>query len=289
MASIEVKKTVRIFVNERPRDVPTGSTVDAVRGEVKPEADLVIVNGFPAEGGTVLREGDRIALIRRGEIPGQEEMEALMTARHTPGVHACMKSASVGIAGLGGLGSVVALALGRVGAGKLVLADFDVVEPSNLNRQQYWMEDIGLPKTEAMTRLLRSVNPYTDVITHRVILDETNLPRVFKGVDVLVECLDRPEAKAMLIRAATRSLPEVFVVGASGVAGYGESNSIKTIRLGDRVYMVGDMVSAAEPGRGLMAPRVGIAAHHQANLAVSLLMKKAGIDQGVSLPSSTQL
>jgi len=222
-----------------------------------------------------------VVLIRRGEVPSRGELEALMAARHTPGVHERMRSARVGVAGLGGLGSVVATALARVGVGELVLVDFDVVEPSNLNRQHYRIEDIGRPKTEAMVGQLASVNPCVRVIAHRVVLDEKNLFEIFEGVDVLVECLDRPEAKVMLIQAAAECLPNAFVVGASGVAGYGESNLIQTRRLGNRVYMVGDLISAAEPGRGLMAPRVGIAAHHQANLVVSLLM---GVGAGEDLP-----
>lgn len=289
MASMEGQKTIRVFVNEQPREMPPGITAGEVRDRVKPGADLIIVNGFPVEPENPLCDGDRAVLIRRGETPRREEMEALMTARHTPGVHERMKSARVGIAGLGGLGSVVAPALARVGVGELVLADFDVVEPSNLNRQQYRVEDLGLPKTEAMAGQLRSVNPYTRVITHRVVLDERNLPGIFSGVEVLVECLDRAEAKAMLIRTAAESLPETFIVGASGVAGYGESNSIQTVRLGDRVFMVGDMISAAEPGRGLMAPRVGIAANHQANLVMSLLMEGADPGQGASSSNSIHL
>jgi sulfur carrier protein ThiS adenylyltransferase len=70
-------------------------------------------------------------------------------------------------------------------------------------------------------------------------------------------------------------LPEAFVIGASGLAGYGDSDEIHTRRLGEKVFIVGDLMMAAQPGRGLMAPRVGIAANHQANLVVSLLMDPA--------------
>ncbi len=266
---------MHILVNEASRTVEDGATAGRVRDEVKPEADLIIVNGFPSEPDAPLRDGDRVVLIRRGEVPGEEELEALMSARHTPGVHERVRCARVGVAGLGGLGSAAALALARVGVGELILTDFDVVEPSNLNRQHYRVEDIGLAKTEAMVRQLASVNPCVRVVTHRVVLNEHNLGEVFEGVDVLLECLDRAEAKAMLIRGAAEALPDVYLIGASGVAGYGDSNRIQTLRLGDRVFMVGDLVSAAEPGRGLMAPRVGIAALHQANLAVALIVEGA--------------
>lgn len=283
------EKTIRIIVNERPLNIWSGCKAGEVREQVRQDADLIIVNGFPVREDEPIQEGDQVVLIRRGEVPQREELEALMAARHTPGVHGRMKSARVGIAGLGGLGSVVAQSLARVGVGELVLVDFDVVEPSNLNRQYYRVEDIGLAKTEAMFRQLRSVNPYTSVITHHVVLDEKNIPGIFSGVEILVECLDRAEAKAMLIRTASEHLPGTFIVGASGVAGYGESNKIQTLRLGARVFMVGDMVSGAEPGRGLMAPRVGIAANHQANLVVSLLMGGDGPVHEASSSSSTSL
>jgi sulfur carrier protein ThiS adenylyltransferase len=178
----------------------------------------------------------------------------------------------VGIAGLGGLGSAVTIALARVGIGTLILVDFDLVEPSNLNRQHYSVGHIGLAKTEAMTRILQDINPYLNVISYKVILDRNNIPQLFQNTDIVVECFDHPEAKVMIMQAVAEALPNTNMIGASGMAGYGDSNSIQTMKLGEKIYMVGDFVTAAEPGRGLMAPRVGIAAHHQANLVVSLLM-----------------
>ncbi len=264
---------IGIYVNERPMSVEQGATVGELRDRVKPGADVLVVNGFPSESETVIRERDKVVLIKRGERPSRRELEILMAARHTPGVHERMREARVGVAGLGGLGSSVVIALARMGVGELVVADFDVVEPSNLNRQQYTVDDIGMPKTEAMSRQVAVINPCVRLEAHRVVLEPGNIPEVFSGVEVLVECLDRAEAKAMFIRAASQGLPGTFLVGASGVAGYGDGNSIRTVRLGDQVFMTGDMVSAAQPGRGLMAPRVGIAAHHQADMVVSLLME----------------
>ena len=115
-----------------------------------------------------LREGDRVVFIRRGEVPSADELEGLMVSRHTPGVHAKVKAATVGIAGLGGLGSAIAVALARTGVGCLVLADFDVVEPSNLNRQQYFVDQIGMYKTEALAENLARINPHVRVVTHAV-------------------------------------------------------------------------------------------------------------------------
>lgn len=209
-----------------------------------------------------------------------------MAARHTPGVHERMKKATIGIAGLGGLGSAVSIALARMGIGTLILVDFDIVEPSNLNRQQYFIDQIGMAKTEALSKTLTDINPFVKVVVHDVELSRENIPRVFKTADVVLECFDRAEDKAIILETVAESLPDVYVIGVSGIAGIGDSNSIQTRRIGERIFIVGDMKKAAEPGQGLMAPRVGIAAHHQANLVVSLLV---GPDKAISqIPDMTE-
>ena len=183
-----------------------------------------------------------------------------------------MKRSVVGIAGLGGLGSNVAVSLARMGVGRLILADFDVVEPTNLNRQQYSIDHIGRAKTDAMSEIIGTINRYLTIALHQVELNRDNIPQVFGDAQVIVECFDRAEAKAMILQAVPELLPDAYIIGASGLAGYGDSNSIQTMKLGERVFIVGDLTTAAEPGRGLMAPRVAIAAGHQANLVVEILM-----------------
>jgi sulfur carrier protein ThiS adenylyltransferase len=195
-----------------------------------------------------------------------------MLARHTPGVHAVLKQSCVGIAGLGGLGSAAAIALARLGVGRLILADFDVVEPSNLNRQQYFADQIGLPKTEALAANLARINPYAKTATHQVRLTPENIPKVFADAQVLVEAFDAADQKAMLVETALRELPQVTVVAATGLAGHAPGNTIRTRRMGARLILVGDLETGAQPGTGLMAPRVGIAAHHQANAVLRLLL-----------------
>ncbi|MDW7712613.1 MAG: sulfur carrier protein ThiS adenylyltransferase ThiF [Deferrisomatales bacterium] len=263
---------MRVRVNERDLELPEGAAVEAARRAVKPDADVWIRNGFPTPLEAALSEGDEVVLIRRGEVPRPEELEALLASRHTPGVHRRVKAATVGVAGLGGLGSQVAIALARTGIGTLVLADFDVVEPSNLNRQQYFVDQLGQPKTRALADTLRRINPYVRVTCHTVRLTPDNLPRLFAGCRVLVEAFDRADQKAMLVETALRHLPETWVVAASGLAGYGEADAIRTHRLAPRLFVVGDLEAEARPGTGLMAPRVGVAAHSQANLALRLVL-----------------
>jgi sulfur carrier protein ThiS adenylyltransferase len=263
---------MRLIVNEIEQDAPAGSSVGMLRDRLKPDADVLIVNGFPAEPGQSLHDGDRLVLIRRGEVPAAGELDALLTARHTPGVHARVKSATVGIAGVGGLGSAVAIALARTGVGRLIIADFDLVEPSNLNRQQYFLDQLGLPKVYALRDTLARINPHVHVAACHLRLVPGNIAEVFGTVDVLVEAFDRADQKAMLVETFAARFAERPVVTGSGMAGYAPSNSVVTRRHGRNILVCGDGSTAAAPGVGLMAPRVGIAAHHQANAVLRLLL-----------------
>ena len=267
---------MRIQINERETEVEAGARLFAIRDRFKPDADVVICNGAALRDDCPLTEGDRVVLIRRGERPRAYEMEALLMARHTPGVHAKVRGAVVGIAGLGGLGSAVAVALARVGVGRLELADFDVVEPSNLNRQQYYVRQIGVPKTEALAEHLREINPFVSLGLHQVRLTAANVAGIFARVAVLVEAFDMPDAKTDLVDGFSRAYPERPIVMASGLAGYGPGNALRVHKVGTHLYVVGDLETAARPGTGLMAPRVGIAAHMQANVVLRLLLGEEG-------------
>jgi len=261
-----------LLVNEIPYEFRDGLRLIDVAEEIKPEADLFILNGYPASSSVILQDGDSCWLILKGEKPTADELERLLYARHSPGVHDKVKNSSVGIMGLGGLGSLVAVALARVGVGHLLLADFDVVEPSNLNRQQYFIDQIGEKKTEAMKDNLARINPYLSIESIDGILTEDSIPALFKDVDVLAECFDGAAMKATALRCALGPLKEKGFVGASGMAGFEDNNMICTRKIRERVYLVGDGETEARVGRGLMAPRVGVAAHHQANQILRLLL-----------------
>ncbi len=268
----EERDSIRVKVNEREVLVPCETTLFQLKDQFKPDADLMIYNGFPIGFDQAVRFGDEIVLIKKGEQPSPEEIECLMMARHTPGVHLKIKDSIVGIAGLGGLGSSVAMALARVGIGTLILADFDIVEPSNLNRQQYFIDQIGMPKVEALREILSRVNPCIKMELCREKISRENVQRIFRTAQIIVEALDRADQKAMLINAVSEKMPEKHIVAASGVAGYGDNNEIQTLRFSSKIFIIGDQKTAAEPGVGLMAPRVGVAAHHQANLVLRILL-----------------
>ncbi len=267
---------ITIKVNEKPCRVASKLGLMDLKAKVKPDADVIVYNGFPVTENIQLKNGDSVVLFKKGESPSEEELEVLMMARHTPGVHEKVRKGRVGIAGLGGLGSQIAFALARVGVGTLVLVDHDVVEPSNLNRQQYFIDQLGMSKVDALRENLTRINPYVTLVTHNLILDTENVGPVFSEVDIVVEAFDRAEMKAMLINTVSQLYPDKYIVAASGLAGYEDSNTIKTTRFSSRIFIVGDQKTAARPGMGLMAPRVGVAAHHQANIVLRILLGKEG-------------
>ena len=266
---------IHIKVNEVAHTVPRGVGVLTLRDEMKPDADVVIHNGFPVDTDRELNGGDEIVFIQRGEIPSEAELEGLMVARHGPGVHHRVKNTCVGVAGCGGLGSLVAVALARTGVGRLRLADFDVVEPSNLNRQQFFVDQIGRPKVDALAENLTRINPYVVVETHRTELTRETIPEVFSGCDALAECFDGPAMKRDMTMAVRSRMPGTPLVTVSGIAGYGPSDEIRIRRVFEHIYMIGDAESEAKPGRGLLAPRVAVAAGHQANVILRALLGEA--------------
>ena len=236
------------------------------------EPDIFIVDGFAIKEDSELKDGSNVVFIRRGVMPEREVLRAMIASRNSPELNLALSKAVIGVAGLGGLGSNIAISLARVGVKKLVLADFDVVEPSNLNRQQYFVRHIGLKKTQALKELINDVNPFVEVETHDIFLDEKNVASVFGECEILCEAFDNVAGKAMILNEAGASLKDKKIIGASGMAGYFSSNLIKTIKFAKNVYLCGDLTNEAKIGQGLMAPRVAVCANHEANLAIRLLM-----------------
>ena len=198
----------------------------------------------------------------------KEEIYTALDERHSPETQKLLSAGNVAVAGLGGLGSNVAYALARIGVGHLHLIDFDVVDITNLNRQQYFMEHIGMYKTDALKSLLLKINPYLDIRTDCVKVTDDNLQELFADATIVCEAFDNPEAKAMLVNGILEHFPEKKLVSATGMAGYGSSNTIITKRIMKNFYLCGDGVTA----HGLMAPRVAICAAHEANMITRLIL-----------------
>ena len=263
---------MEIRINGRQLSVPSGTRLFEARDRFSPAADVWIVNGYHALEDLCLQPGDEVSFIQRGQMPDRSSLKAMMYARHTPGVQQKVENSCIGIAGLGGLGSSIAIMLARVGVGSLVLVDFDVVEPSNLNRQQYAIKHLGMLKTQALAEQIQQINPYLCIRTHPVRLTAENAAEIFQSCGIVCEALDRPEQKATLVETLLCRLPQVKIVASSGMAGYGSANSIRTRKAFENLYICGDGQTESCPGTGLMAPRVMVAAAHQANMALRLAL-----------------
>jgi sulfur carrier protein ThiS adenylyltransferase len=184
----------------------------------------------------------------------------------------------VGIAGAGGLGSNCAVALARCGVGTIVISDFDVIEPANLNRQYYFISQVGMMKTSALKENIARINPDTVVIAHSEKLNTINIPAIFAGCDVVVEAFDRDEMKEMLIETVQNKMPGIPVIIASGLAGWGKNETIRYRKIDDTLFVCGDESTAAGDDLPPLAPRVGIVANMQANTVLEILMQKTKPD-----------
>lgn len=205
-------------------------------------------------------------------VPTREEMLAALEKRQGADAVRKLQAATVAVCGLGGLGSNIAISLARAGVGKLILVDFDCVDVTNLHRQQYKACQVGLPKPEALLANLKEIAPYTEYETHFEKVTAENVAMLLANADVVCEAFDNAEAKAMLVNAVLETMPEKFLVAASGMAGFEGGNTIRTRKITDKFYLCGDGVSDVADGIGLVAPRVMLCAAHQALTAVRLIL-----------------
>ncbi|MBQ9063049.1 MAG: sulfur carrier protein ThiS adenylyltransferase ThiF [Eubacterium sp.] len=202
----------------------------------------------------------------------RKELERAFDARFPVEIKEKMHAARVAVAGLGGLGSQIAVMLARSGVGHLHLTDFDVVDVTNLNRQMYFVEHLGRPKTEALADLLRRINPWIDLELHQMRVTETDIPELYRSYPLVCEAFDKPDQKAMLVRTLLETCPDTTVVSGNGMAGYADADAICTQRRFRRLYVCGDGTTDVGDGIGLMAPRVSVCAGHMANKVVQLIL-----------------
>ena len=190
-----------------------------------------------------------------------------------PKIKAKLKKNTVGIAGCGGLGSNIAVALARVGIGKLIIADFDKIEESNLNRQYFFIYQIGEYKASALKNNISRINPDVIVNEHVVNLTPEKIKELFADCDVIVEAFDKAEMKEMIAETVLSELPDKPLVCGVGLAGWGGNELIKVERH-DNLYIVGDHISETSEDDPPIAPRVGIVANMMANVVLELLLGK---------------
>ena len=207
-------------------------------------------------------------------IPTKEEWYRALSERHGEKLQKNFESATVAICGLGGLGSNIAFALARAGIGKLILIDFDSVDITNLHRQQYKANQIGMSKTEALKENLLEIAPYVTIETNSVRIAEDNAKELLQKADVICEAFDDAECKAMLVNLVLEKMTEKYLVAASGMAGIGSANTIQTRRISKRFYLCGDGTSDVQSEGSLVATRVMLCAAHQAHTVLRILTEQ---------------
>ena len=207
-------------------------------------------------------------------LPTKEEWIKALTERHGKELQQAFSSATVAICGLGGLGSNIAISLARAGIGKLILCDFDRVDITNLHRQQYKAEQIGMYKTDALTENLREIAPYIELETHAERITEENATHLLQNADIICEAFDNAETKAMLTNFLLERMPDKFLVAASGMAGFGSANTIKTRKVMSRFYLCGDEESDVQSEGSLISSRVMLCAAHEAHTVLRILAGK---------------
>ena len=204
-------------------------------------------------------------------IPTKEEWNNALEERHGKELHRAFSSATVAVCGLGGLGSNIAIALARAGIGKLILIDFDRVDITNLHRQQYKAEQIGMYKTVALAENLKEIAPYISLEIHTERITEDNAVTLLQDADIICEAFDDAECKAMLTNTVLTEMRDKYLVAASGMAGLYDANRIKTRKVTSKFYLCGDGESDVADGIGLVSSRVMICAAHQAHTVLRIL------------------
>ncbi len=207
-------------------------------------------------------------------IPTREEMYRALEERHGKELQRKLSDASIAVCGLGGLGSNIAIHLARAGAGRLHIMDFDRVDISNLNRQQYFPEQLGQYKSDALYDTLSRIAPYCVIRRDCVKLTAENIPELLAGEDIICEAFDNADQKAMLVNTVLERLPEKYLISGSGMAGISSANSIVTRRVTKRFYVCGDEVSDVADGLGLISARVAVCAAHMAHMAIRIIAEE---------------
>ena len=204
-------------------------------------------------------------------LTNESEFRAEIFTRNPKGTAEILRNARVCILGAGGLGSNVAIMLSRAGVGEFFIIDFDIVEASNLNRQHYFLKDLGSPKIEALKEQILGINPYAKVQICGEKITSENVREILRDEKIICECFDGAENKAMIANLASEFKDKIFIC-ASGMAGLGAANSTQTRKFGANLYICGDSTSGAGLENGLISPRVMLCAAHQANAVIMAIL-----------------
>lgn len=204
----------------------------------------------------------------------KEAWENALKIRHGENLQKKLSAATVAVCGLGGLGSNIAVSLARAGIGKLILIDFDHVDITNLHRQQYKVNQIGMHKADALSENLKEIAPFVHIMIRKVRITEENAEELLREADIICEAFDGAEDKAMLSNLVLERMPDKYLVAASGMAGIDSPNTIKTREITDKFYLCGDEVSDVNRTGGLFSTRVMLCGAHQAHTVIRILAEQ---------------
>jgi len=184
---------------------------------------------------------------------------------------AAIQKTKVGIGGAGGLGSNVAVILVRTGFRHFEILDKDVVEASNLNRQNYTIADIGKPKVECLKQFLSSINPDVTVTLRQQEWSKDTASGLFHNCAIMVEAFDQAAVKCDFVEYyRTRA---AFVVSGNGMAGLDIKTEISVRKTGN-IFLIGDGITDITDGHPPLAPRVIECAAKMANAVLQLTLYK---------------
>lgn len=270
---MQIKLNGKIFIEDSY--TTTGQLLNHTNYSKSNEV-IYIQNGFVVDSNSRTRELDEIYIIPKDMDIEEDDMQNFLSSRHSNNVIDNLKNAKVAILGLGGLGSNIAVNLARSGVGYIRIIDFDVVDPSNINRQNYYIDQIGMKKTDATLENLKRINPYIEIESVEAYLDKSNYEKYLENIDIIVEAFDNPICKADITRHFIENYKTTCLnknlVASSGMAGFYSSNIINTKIIRERLYVCGDFINSAKQFDGLMAPRVSIVAGHQSNCVIRIIM-----------------
>lgn len=181
-----------------------------------------------------------------------------------------IRKAKVGIAGCGGLGSNTAHALVRLGFRNFHLIDYDIVEPSNLNRQFFFYKQLGETKCNALKDNLLQINPNLNIKTSSIKINSSNIHTLFDEYEIVVEGFDKPQYKKILLEELSASKK---IISASGLGNYWNTDAIVTHELGENLTIIGDLTSDVESGVSPLSPGVFTSSAKQAGAVLKMVLK----------------
>ena len=212
------------------------------------------------------------------DIITREEIKKALEIRHTKEGQAKLTNSKVAIMGLGGLGSNIAIACARMGIGEMLLVDFDVVDITNIFRQNYRLEHIGRYKTECIKEEISEINPYLKINTINTRITRENVLEILGDYKIICEAFDKGETKSEIIDEILSKSEDKIIISGNGMAGIKSVNLIRTRQFVDRLYICGDLENGIEIEGTLMSPRVSACAMHQANVVANLILSDGKVD-----------